>query len=64
MSAKLDNMDKVYVSVGGSYVVEKSVEDAKQFFGNQVSMLTQNARDCYAEILHIENNLYTMLVGC
>ena len=57
---KLDCTDHVFVSVGAGYVVEKTIEDAKTFFSNQLSLLDGTIKTIRSQIMSVEDQMYSI----
>lgn len=55
---KLENVDHVYVSIGANYVVEKTVDDANQFFSKQKTMLDGSIKSVRSQAMNLEDQLY------
>ena len=54
---KLSSVEKVYVSVGTGYILEKTVEDANTFFSNQTSLLDANIKAIRSQAMSLEDQL-------
>lgn len=55
---KVENVDHVYVSIGANYVVEKTVDDANQFFSKQKTMLDASIKSVRSQAMSLEDQLY------
>lgn len=54
---KLESVEHVFVSVGGGYVVEKTVADAREFFQTKSTLLEPNVKSIRSQAMSIEEQL-------
>lgn len=57
---KLDCTDHVFVSVGAGYVVEKTIDDAKTFFTDQLNLLDGTIKTMRSQIMSVEDQMYSI----
>ena len=54
---KLENVDHVFVSVGAGYVIEKSVEEAREFFKAKSGIIEPNIKSLRNQAMSVEEQL-------
>ena len=54
---KLESVDHVFVSVGAGYVVEKKVEDAREFFKEKTRISEPSLKAMRNEAMGVEEQL-------
>ncbi len=54
---KLESVDHVFVSVGAGYVVEKKVEDAREFFKEKTRIIEPSLKSMQNQAMGVEEQL-------